>query len=266
MNRSQVQKLLSELEPYFDKLTQDVATAERRLAVAQNQADNLEERNRIAIETIEKEATIRKEALLKDHKALKTKLDTELDRVTEAGNLLSEEVENLNISKSQLQEDVENMEAEITIQNSKLQSAARELEETTAKQATLVNEISSLLGKKESLEAQIGDLNDSRNHIMQDQEILSSEAEATENRIIDLDAQFKSRKEYLDKQLADLQIKLKTALDSLLEAQKEDKITREAWAIEHQKLDKREQTVRRMEAKVSDAEGRIEELNRYDRL
>jgi hypothetical protein len=46
----------------------------------------------------------------------------------------------------------------------------------------------------------------------------------------------------------------------------EDKLIRENWAEEHKKLEKRTDTVRKMEARVASAESRVQELEDYMKL
>lgn len=266
MNLQQAQKHLSELEPYLTKLTSEIETAERRKSIAENTASSLEERNSLVIKDIEKEAKLKQQSLDEDFKAKKAKLDEELAKSEEVKKALLDEIEaQLQLKQSiidQIQvlvEDRDDLARETTANGEKLA-------DTQSKIIADSNKSVELQGKIESLTAQLKDLADSKSLGTEDLEVLNNEIEAVENKLIDLDADYKERKKYLDGQLHETQTKLKDALDSLQEAQNKDKSMREAWAEEQMKLNKRETTVRRMEAKVSDAESRIEELGRYDRL
>lgn len=266
MNLQQAQKHLSELEPYLSKLTGEIETAERRKTIAENTANSLEDRNKLVIEGIEKEAKLKKQTLEQDFKLAKSKIDKELAKAEEVKKALLDEIEaQLQLKQSiidqvhVLVEDRDTLDQEATVTGEKLA-------DLQSKIITDTNKSVELQGKVDSLTAQLRDLSDSQSRGNEDLEVLNDEIEIVENRLLDLDTDYKERKKYLDGQLHETQTKLKEALDSLQEAQNKDKSMRELWAEEQMKLDKREATVRRMEAKMSDAESRIEELGRYDRL
>lgn len=226
----------------------------------------MEERNKLAIEKIESQAENRDKILKDESEVLKNKLKSDTNKAKRVLNDLTKEIEEQAIEQSKILEQTEELTSELYAKKSHLDDLRTELETVSHKLTDNSEEVNSLLSRKENLLAEIKEAEDSRTYIKEDLEVLNNEAETVENKVIELDAQFKARKKYLDGLLSNTQLKLKEASDSLQEAQNKDKTMREGWAEEQMKLDKREQTVRRMEAKVSDAESRIEELQRYDRL
>lgn len=130
----------------------------------------------------------------------------------------------------------------------------------------IIDEVGALRSVKERVLLEIADFNHTRQLAADDLVILNEEVGNVEDKIIELDAVFKARKEILDAQLFELQRQIKEAMNSLDEAQREDKAIRQSWADAQLKLDKREQAVRQKEAKLSDKGSRIEELKRYDSL
>lgn len=261
-----LQKSLSDLEEHLVKLKEETSSAERRKAVAENVASNLEERNKTVIGNIEKEAQTLRESLVLENDRLSKKLESEIKPLEVIKLGLQDEIEALNKDRTITLDEMEPLYDELKFLQEDTKKANAKLYELNQQIVELEAIIKDNRGKTESLTLEIRDLEDTRLHIQEDLEVLNNEAEGLEDRIIEQDAQFKARKETLDRQLADTQLKLTDAQNALGEAQKKDKEVRESWADAHMKLDKREQTVRRMEARVSGAEQRIEELHRYDRL
>lgn len=266
MNQSQAQKLLTKLEPYLEQIREEISTSERRLSIAKGTADSLESRNKQAIEEIESKAKLRDEALKAESANLKAKLSKDTDKAKQVLNDLIDEVSKLNFKRTDLIAEIDSLTVESDTIKSQVSDKQAELTDIDSKIETGSEDVNSLLAQKENIHAEIKELNDSRDYLKEDLRVLNDEAEIVETNIIEFDAQYKERKKYLDGLLSDTQLKLKKALDSLQEAQDKDKQMREDWADGQMKLDKREQAVRRMEAKVSGAESRIAELGRYDGL
>lgn len=266
MNLQQAQKHLSELEPYLNKLTSEIETAERRKSIAENTASSLEERNKSVIEGINKEAKLKKQTLEQDFKLSKSKIDKELVKAEGVKKALLDEIEAQLQLKQSIIDQIQVLVEDRDDLNQEVTSTGEKLADLQSKIIVDTNKSVELQSKVDSFTSQLRDLSDSQSRGNEDLEILNNEIEVVENKLLDLDTDYKERKKYLEGQLKETQTKLKDSLDSLQEAQNKDKSMRELWAEEQMKLDKREATVRRMESKVSDAESRIEELGRYDRL
>jgi len=116
------------------------------------------------------------------------------------------------------------------------------------------------------LQHDIASLEVTRQRARDDVEALNSEAELLENKIIDLDADFKDRETTTTEQLLDIQQKLKQALQSLHEAQREDKQIRQNWADEHIKHDKRRSELRHLEVKLGKDEKGVQSLDEYMKM
>lgn len=255
----QAQKLLK-------RLNQDIVTAQDRFQVAQNQADNLEKRNQAVLATIEQEGNAKKLLIIEQAESRQAELDEAITKSEQVVSHLLKDIEKYNKQKTSLESAVDglleakgNLDKQLETDSLKYQNLLDNILKATAE----LRENEEKINDKRT---QIRELETAKQQVEADLEILQGEVANVENDIIVQDADFRSRKEYLDNQLYETNLKLKRALDSLIEAQNKDKAFRTYWAEEQMKLDKRTETVRRMEARVSDAESRIEELKRYDLL
>lgn len=259
----QAQKLLDELEPHLAKVKQEIANAESRKALAKSQADNMEARAKSLLISIEAEAAQRRVELAKEHDEIKTKLDADISKLTSVKHDLEDDIVRLNesqveidLSTTQLVQSHSELSVEVAKKTQELDDVNKQLE---AKAGSLRD----LTVAEENLRASISELENAKVHSTADLEVLSSELEITENRIIEADAEYKARKEYINRQTTEVQRKLVGVLDRLTEAETKDKAIREAWADEYLKLEKRTQAIRKQEARLSDSEARIQELNNY---
>lgn len=257
---------IEQAEKLLKKLNQDIAVAQERLVVAQNQADNLEKRNKAVIASIEQEGTLKKKLLAEQALSQKDTLNNEIAQADIVKRRLLDDISRLNRQKTNLDDTIDglleakdNLDKQIVEDGIKRQELLDQILKTTA-------EIKSNEEKINSTRTTIRELETVKQQIEADIEILHNEADDVQSEIIELDNQFKNQKANIDNELYEARIELRRVTDRLLEAERKDKAFRANWAEEQLKLDKRTQAVRRMEARVSDAESRIEELKRYDIL
>lgn len=259
---SQVQQA----ENLLKKLREDITLEQERLAVARNQRENLEKRNKIVLEAIEKAGDNKQRLIIEQAQAYQKSIDEQVAKSEEVKVHLLDDINRLNKRKSSLEKTVDELfEAK--------KNMDRQLEDDSLKHQSGVDQIVAQLTQIKDNEekinnsrTQLRELERTKHDIESDIDILRKEADTKHGEIIELDDQYKSQKEILDNDLYETQLKLEKAKVSLIEAQRKDKAFRDAWAEEKMKLDNRTATVRRMEAKVSDAESRIEELKKYDLL
>lgn len=266
MNLDQAQKLLSELEPHLKQINQEISDAQKRKALAENTASSLEQRNKLVIADIESKAQKLKDKLQTDHDQLAAELRSEIETLKTVKSNLQKNITKTNKELETSAVDLQTLESKKEVIDSDIGVCKTTLETISAQLAEAEENIVAYEAKSANLLAQIEERSDALIHVQQDVEIMDIEATKLEDNIIELDAQFKARKQYLDKQLGELQLKLKNVSDSLQEAQNKDKLMREGWAEERLKLDKREEVVKRVEGRLSDSEARIEELDRYGKL
>jgi chromosome segregation ATPase len=240
-----------------------IASAEERRVMAAHEADSLEERNRIAVAELQKEISVKREVMLQafdvefeDHKQA-------LLQFKESQSAVRNEIVTLEKERTSLQSEVKGLQntfVNLTTDKSLLETTISEQKAESDNQQA---QISDQQAQIESLNQSITELPKTKRQIEHDIEILRAEEEGLENRIIELDAEFKSRKETLDTKLVKITDELKVALESLSVAGKTDKRIRASWAEEHMKLEKREDSVRKMERRVKGLQDRAVELQNY---
>lgn len=266
MNPQKADKLLRELKEEVTSLEQAAVTAQHRKEVASIEADNLENRNKIIVESIEQEVSLKKKKLLAEVDEESKALETEIGKLRKVKLELQDKIESLAIAQTELLVEVDGLEAQKKVLENELLILQAKLQENHDEIAQWKDEIRGLQAKKENLEQQIAQLVEGTERINEDLSVLEAESTKLEDQIIEQDTIFKTRKETFEKQLSDLQLKLKNAVQSLEEAQAKDKAMRQAWAEEHFKLEKRTVAVHKMEARVAGAEKRVEELDTYMKL
>lgn len=250
-------------EELLKKLNAMIKAAQERRDLAVAEADNMEVRKRSLMEGVEFEvASLRsnmKTELGTEHK----KLEDEIARLTSVKDGLEKRVKGLMGAAEVLtvtQADKELRSAELDAQITDRNTRLSELDEQII---TATTEIKGLRDTEASIRAAIQDIEFARRQAQADIELLDKQVEESEMRIIELDANFKARKEILDAQTSEAQRKLTDTQALVVEAARKDRAIREAWADEHLKLEKRTKAVQKMEARMSDAEARIQEYDQY---
>lgn len=131
----------------------------------------------------------------------------------------------------------------------KIDKSKQEIDQNTRIIADLKNEIAELITTQRKAES--------------DKEVLQAEITTIENKVIELEASYKARKKTYTDELTEIKAKLQDTLDKLEAAYKEDKSIRAAWTEEHIKLDRERQSLQHMKTRLSGAEQRIQELDKY---
>lgn len=245
------------------KLNKEVLVAQKRRDLALVAAKTSENRTRTAIRNAEAEGKRRADTMIANAKIRTKTLDEEINQMSVVLTNLREQVEALTEQRVELEKHVEALTLNKTgfdnqtqIQNDTLAG----LEEQIVAKATEVlgyrGQIDNLL---ESIEKLKTEKQDAAGFI----ETLQEQAELLEQEIADLEITQQARRDALEEQTRQLQDRLDVVNTSLLEAERKDKAIRAAWADGHLKLEKRTQVVQKMEARMSDAEARIQELDNY---
>lgn len=255
----QAQKLLK-------KLLEEIDTAQGRLAIAQNTATDLETRNQSVLANIEREGGIKQRFLVEQAQKRQAEVDVEIAKAEKVKSRLIDDVNSLNTEKESVERSIDesveaknNLDIQIADDSEKHQDNLEQILKST----NIIRENEVKINDQRNM---IRELATQKGQVEADIEVLRNEQDNIEGTIIELDAQYKSQKDYHENDLYATKLKLKNTLDSLIQAQNQDKAFRKGWADETMKLEKRTQAVRRMEARVSDAEARIEELKKYDVL
>lgn len=260
---AKAQEILKNLQSTLSKTEASAAKAEQRRVMTLREAESIEERNRLAVETLTRELAVRREVSLKalgeelekssqniiELKKTRTNIESTISDLARKLEVLRKDEQSLKNSIATLKTDEEALEVIITEQKANIDH--------------LQSEANKQLEKIESNDLTLSELSRAKLQTEQSMETLKAEEGRLENRIIELDAVFKSRKESYDQQLTDTTNRLKTALESLKAADSADKKMRSAWADEHLKLEKRADSVRKMETRVKGLQDRAVELQNY---
>jgi len=266
MNPQKAGKLLQDLKQEVSLLEQQAENAERRRAIAEKTASSLEDRNERAIKAVEQAVENRRQEIISEAEAQASQIKVDITGLSKTKKRTQDEIVQLNETQAKLTNQVEATREEKRLLDDSLQTAQYQLEYINEALAKKQQQTEDLRREKQTLDNQIKQLVSQRQLINNDLAVLENEATKLEERIIDLDAVFKARKEDYDKQLGEAKKLLDSALSSLQQAQKQDKQVREAWAEEHLKLDKRTKAVQKMEARLAGAEERVRELDNYLKL
>lgn len=234
--------------------------------MARRESAHLEQRNAqsLADTRVEADKLLKKSDV--EAKQLRAVVYAEVAKLTEVKSNLQDEISGLNIAKEKINSEVANFKVRREDVEAQVLSNAEKLAELDEQLIQATEDLMDRRGKIEVLRQEVHELELAKEHSAQDLEILNAAVDETEERIMELDSGYKTRRETLEAQVSEIQRKLNDALANLVDAQNKDKQIRENWADEHRKLDKRTQTVRRMEAKLSDAEARVAELDNYMKL
>ena len=257
---------IQEAQKLLQKLNSDIAAAEQRLEIATNVASSLEGRNKLVIEGIENSSQRREKLVIEQIEEIKETLNDEIAKLKDVKNHLSDEIKRLAKRKS----DVEVGLSDIVTAKTNLSD---EIIKDSEKKQDLLNEILKLTNEVKEWESKVNNyrgivrsLSDTKQQLESDIDILRQEHDAIGIEILEEDGKFKDQKEYYQNEIYRLGVEVDKANLRLNELRGQDKAFRESWAEEHLKLDKRTETVRRLEAKLSNAQARIEELERYGAL
>lgn len=250
----------------LNKVREELRVALERRDMARREAAHAEERN--ARTLAEGKATATKEGLniIAAAKGRANLLEEDISKLTDVKSGLMDEIEALNISKAAINKDSLQRESKRDELDGTIMEYNQKLTELDIQLVNSSEDLRDYRGKVQALYQDIHDLEITKERAQQDLDVLNDTIDETENRIMDLDATFKDRKQTLEIQIAEVQRKLNAALANLVETENKDKSIRENWADEHRRLDKRTQAVRHMEAKLSDSEARIQELDNYMKL
>lgn len=253
-------------EDLLKKLNAQIVSAQERRNLAESEASNLETRNRSAREGVELEVAHLRDSMKKELGAERTDLEAYITRLTSVKEDLEKQVIELKGQADALTTDNADialrkteLDAQIADRNSKLNQLDEQIINATT-------ETKKLRDVEASIRVAIQDIEFARRQAQTDIELLDKQIEESEARIMELDVDYKARKEYLDKQMSEAQRKLTETLASVVEAERKDKSMRQNWADEHLKLEKRTKAVHKMEARMSDAEARIQEYDNYMKL
>lgn len=256
---AQVEKLLSEL-------TTELQTSQDRLEMAKREAKTLEERNARIIADGKDKASRESGKIISIARKDEAIVNLEILRLTKVKTDLLNVISQLNEDKSAIDKEIIRLNTEEAQLEALAAEKVQKLDELDNQLVESSKDLADRSGKVEALHEDIRELQNSKQEIVEDLSILESTVNETEERVIRLDADFKSVQSDLNARLDKARYELNQTLSNLTDAQNKDKQIRENWADEHRKLDKRIEVVRRMEAKLSTSEARIQELDNYMKM
>lgn len=260
MNQNpQVQKLL-------DSFAKDIKTAEVRRDTAISIADNLEKRNKLALDGLDKQALEHEKALKAKLAKIKAGLEAEIKQLKKLKSDLQDEITALVSRQTELIDLIKALDDERQDLQDQIVIMSHTLADLKAEESVVASEIETNRGLFQNLRQQVAELNKAKDQLIGDNDILGAEVEHLENAIVAADAELQARKIDITKQIKGAEAKLNEALARLTETVDKDRAIRQSWADEHARIDKRIATVRRAEARLSESEARVQELDRYSKL
>lgn len=262
----QPEELLNKARKIIDKLEQERIQAEKRREVALGVASSLEERNKGVIDKIERDALALKEKLTAEVRNEIEELKEQINSLLVVKQGLLDEIrgyqeQNLITEDKKLRLDDELLEKQgnVSVALQEFQRIDKDLRDT---QEVLTDR----LGKSKVLKEEVEELSFTIQQMKDDKEAIQHELEIVTNDLSESHNTFENQAKYYDDQLYEKKEALAKVQLKLIETEKKDKDFRTDWAERQLVLEKREQVVRRLEAKMSNAEARIEELSRFDTL
>lgn len=112
-----------------------------------------------------------------------------------------------------------------------------------------------------TLESKTVELTGGLKQLQTDKEAFQVDIIASGQKLIDQETTYKKQKALFDKQLESIQLQLIKAINKLVKTEAEDKKLRAAWKEEAAIMERRTQSLQKMERRLAGAEARIKELN-----
>lgn len=179
---------------------------------------------------------------------------------------LDEQIQQLNKEIAQLTKNNSNLEERSRDLSNQIKTSQEKLTELDKQKSEVSGEISQLREEIISLHTELGGLNDSKAKLKEEILILQGEVNNIENKVMDMDADYKAKEEVQQSQLKDLANRLQNAFDKLKETQMEDERIRKSWVATTELLDKREENLRSRELKVDQGEKNIKQYQDFLKL
>lgn len=259
MNPDKAQALLQ-------KIKSETLIWQERREIAEGVAKSLEARNKSVLDNIEREGTAKKRFLLEDAQSHVDELNEQITGLKPVRTALLDEIGKANELKTQLDGDVDILIEQKDRLNVQIDEAIAKLTTLDEQLIDMRGEIKDYRGQIQVMRDDLGLLARERDKALEDRQVLNDELGAIETDIIAADADFKAHKANLEKQISQTNGKLQTSLNNLTELYNKDAEIRKSWADGQARLDKREETVRKLEIKLQGSEKRIAELDQFMRL
>lgn len=260
---AEVDKLLRELQKSLDKAQKDTAVAEKRRAIALSEANNLENRNRLALQSLNDELATKRVQLLGELDGEIAQRKSSIARLDELKLEAEAQLAALGASRVELMCEVEAVRETLNVLTSDKTNEEARIADIAARLAASETALMTQDQRREELSTSINELSSNRQRRAVEAEALERTLKETQDKLTELDTTFGVRSETYNKQLVGAEQKLQTLLDRIQQAMNKDRQIRESWADGHRDLDKRENSVRRMESRLAGAEDRIKELDTY---
>lgn len=250
----------------LNKTLEQVKVAQERRDMARSESAMLEQRNARTVAEGRDSASKQAKKIVDEAKQLRAVVHADISKLITVKEGLLDEVGNLNKEKEKVSVEAASRTVRREELDAEILDRLQKLDELDQQLVGASEDLQDRRGKLLVLHEDIKEVDQNKQRMVLDLEVLDETVSATQDKVMELDTEFKTRKESLGIQTAEAERKLNDALANLVDAQNKDRQIRENWADEHRKLEKRIQAVRIMEAKLSDAETRIAELDRYMKL
>lgn len=269
MNQQKLDKLFKDLKVGVDEISSLIKEAERartRKEIATTEANNLEERNKLATTAMETDIQIKKQVMLdelsveranlgskiKTLKTVKSKLQDEIDELTQLKDNKGAALQPIEDEKRILEDSMMQGNLELHSINKQVIETQAELKDTENRYRLLNTEMARLLKAQQAVE--------------EDVTVMQDEATRLEDKIIDQDTIFKNKSHAYESQIAKYEFKLKNLSEKIQEADKRDKSIRQALAERKMTLEKQEKNIRKREILIEEGESRLQSQSDYMKI
>lgn len=191
-------KLLKDLQESLDKTQQDLVSAEKRRGIASSEAQNMENRNRLAVEDLKREIDAKRQSALKD---LEEEIHLKEQGTAKANKVkleIEKELEDLSITQTNKLTELQTITDEVKVlmdESQRLDMSVSAAHQQLSDLGTEIIERRKITKEElDNLNQQINELSLRKQTMERDQEILDHTVEDTERKVIELDAQFKLRR------------------------------------------------------------------------
>lgn len=247
-------KLLKELKDELQTLENEATSAINRRQIAQNVADNLENRNKDALME------------LKEVEVKLQEINSQLPKLEKAKENLQEDIRSINLQIPLLKNEIGQLSDSRMVVQSEIEDNTRELDSVMEDISDKSSKLAGLNINCDESKKEISELEESKGALFNSISILQEEADKLEDFIIEQDAVFKDNESKNKQQLEEIQSHLTVSRNKLLESEKKDKAIRESWAEGTLKLEKREKIIRKRELLLEENDSRLRQQDDFMRI
>jgi len=258
MSEQKTDKLLKDLKAEVSQLEERANQARTLKEHATTEANNLKERNFLAVSAMEEDIESKRKVMLSELSKEELDIKQQISTLEGVKTDLQTDIEELNKSKPPIQLKIDNLMDENSNIEVSIKHGRADLLDITNKIDFGESRLKELRTECDELIIKTTSLSNTRDQIEEDISILQQEATKLEDLIIDQDTAYKDRTRVIDSELSTKGDKLKSLTERLQEAENKDRAIRESLAERQISLEKRERVIKKRELLISDGQARLQ--------